>query len=448
MSLKIGLVSLGCPKNLVDSENMLGYIGKQYEITADPQEADVIIVNTCAFIETAKEESITTILQMVQYKQQNCKAVIVAGCMAERYAQELKKEIPEVDALVGVNDWQRITEVLEAISAPQYKPTIYRQEDSLALCSSTTPRVRTTPDYLAYVKIAEGCDNACSYCIIPKIRGGYRSRALEDIVAEVRVLAAQGVKEVVLIAQDVTYYGYDLYGRLALPELLRELNGIEDLKWIRLMYLYPQSFTDELLEAIATLPKVLKYIDIPLQHIADPVLEQMNRYDTKALICELLDKIRRRIPQVCIRTTFIVGFPGETDEDFAQLCEFVERYRFDNVGVFSYSQEEDTVAGEMLEQIDENTKQERYHELMSLQAQISEANNRNLEGQILEVVLESFDLEEPDTATARSYREAPEVDGAIFVENAADYAVGDFIRVEVLQGFTYELVAEPLDNTK
>lgn len=448
MSLKIGLVSLGCPKNLVDSENMLGYIGKQYEITADPQEADVIIVNTCAFIETAKEESITTILQMVQYKQQNCKAVIVAGCMAERYAQELKKEIPEVDALVGVNDWQRITEVLEAISAPQYKPTIYRQEDSLALCSSTTPRVRTTPDYLAYVKIAEGCDNACSYCIIPKIRGGYRSRALEDIVAEVRVLAAQGVKEVVLIAQDVTYYGYDLYGRLALPELLRELNGIEDLKWIRLMYIYPQSFTDELLEAIATLPKVLKYIDIPLQHIADPVLEQMNRHDTKALICELLDKIRRRIPQVCIRTTFIVGFPGETDEDFAQLCEFVEKYRFDNVGVFSYSQEEDTVAGEMLEQIDENTKQERYHELMSLQAQISEANNRNLEGQILEVVLESFDLEEPDTATARSYREAPEVDGAIFVENAADYAVGDFIRVEVLQGFTYELVAEPLDNTK
>ena len=257
-------------------------------------------------------------------------------------------------------------------------------------------------------------------------------------------MATQGVRELVLIAQDVTYYGKDLYGSLMLPELLRRLNAIEGIKWIRLMYLYPYSFTDELIATIAELPKVLKYIDIPLQHISDNVLAQMNRPDTKEQITRLLEKIRRAVPEVCIRTTFIVGFPGETDSDFEQLCEFVEEYKFDNVGVFSYSQEEDTVAGEMSEQIEEDVKQERYHELMSLQAKISEENNLAMEGRVLEVVVEAVSTEDTDTVVARSYREAPEIDGTIFVENATGLQVGDFLQVEIVQGFTYELLAEPV----
>ncbi len=445
MSLKVGLVSLGCSKNLVDSENMLGYIQQKYEITANPEDADVIIVNTCAFIETAKEESITTILQMLQHKTQNCRALIVTGCMAQRYAEELHNEIPEIDALVGVNDWEGILDVIERTvqNHPELQGKIYKSSN-MALYNSCTPRILTTPKHFAYVKIAEGCDNACSYCVIPSIRGGYRSRTMEDICAEAQKLATQGVRELVLIAQDVTYYGKDLYGSLMLPELLRRLNAIEGIKWIRLMYLYPYSFTDELIATIAELPKVLKYIDIPLQHISDNVLAQMNRPDTKEQITRLLEKIRRAVPEVCIRTTFIVGFPGETDSDFEQLCEFVEEYKFDNVGVFSYSQEEDTVAGEMSEQIEEDVKQERYHELMSLQAKISEENNLAMEGRVLEVVVEAVSTEDTDTVVARSYREAPEIDGTIFVENATGLQVGDFLQVEIVQGFTYELLAEPV----
>lgn len=445
MSLKVGLVSLGCSKNLVDSENMLGYISKHYEITANPEDADVIIVNTCAFIETAKEESITTILQMLQHKEKKCSALIVAGCMAERYTQELQKEIPEIDALVGVNDWAGIVEVIEQAVKKNEKllATIYKN-DNKSLYNACTPRVLTTPKHFAYIKIAEGCDNACSYCVIPSIRGAYRSRTMEDICSEVRDLVETGVQEIVLIAQDVTYYGSDIYNRLALPELLESLAKIEKIKWIRLMYLYPYSFTDTLIDAIASLPKVLNYVDIPLQHIADGVLTNMNRQDNKESIVKLLEKIRSRVPNVCIRTTFIVGFPGETEEDFQELCDFVEMCKFDNMGVFTYSKEEDTVAGEMLEQIDDDVKQERYHRLMSIQAKISEENNLAMEGRTLEVVVEGVDGSNKDTVMARSYREAPDVDGIIFVENAGASNVGEFIQVQIVQGFTYELLAEKI----
>lgn len=446
MSLKVGLVSLGCPKNLVDSENMLGFINaSKYEITPHPEDADVIIINTCAFIESAKEESITTILQMAQYKQEKCKTIIVAGCMVERYAESLLEEIPEIDAVVGVNDWQKIIEVIEQLDLAVEKQAqiVCTNSEQLALYSSAMPRLLTTPKHFAYVKIAEGCDNACSYCIIPRIRGEYRSRDKADILKEVTSLVEKGVREVILIAQDVTRYGEDLYGKLTLPELLSDLNAIEELKWIRLMYLYPQSFTDELIETMANLPKVLKYIDIPLQHISNKVLADMNRQDSKESISCLIDKIRAKIPNVCIRTAFIVGFPGETEQDFLELCDFVETYNFDNVGIFTYSQEEDTVAAEMPNQVDDFVKQERYHQLMSIQAKISEFKNQTLETAEIEVVIEGFDLEDKTVALARSYREAPEIDGCVYVENASGYQVGDFLQVEVLQGFTYEIVAEP-----
>lgn len=442
MKLKVGLISLGCPKNRVDSENMLGFIAEKHELVEDVSIADIIIINTCAFIESAKEESINTILEHLEFKKDNCKGVIVAGCMAERYAVELIAEIPEIDAVVGVNDWERILAVIDDIGQDMAaKGLIYRQDEHLALYSAAMPRTLTTPQHFAYIKIAEGCDNVCSYCVIPRIRGPYRSRKIEDIVEEVRNLAASGVREFVLIAQDTTYYGQDLYGQLMLPKLLEELNAINGVHWIRLMYLYPQSFTDELIQAMAKLPKVLHYIDIPLQHISDRILEEMNRRDTRASVSVLINKIRRAMPDVCIRTTFIVGFPGETEADFEELCSFVKAYRFDRVGVFTYSQEEDTLAAEMPEQIDEETKEYRKDSLMAIQAVISEEINRDLEERELEVVIEDFN--EEGVALARSYREAPEeIDGCIYLENAEECMEGDFVQAIVSQGLTYEVFAE------
>lgn len=442
MKLKVGLISLGCPKNKVDSENMLGFIAQRHELVEDVSIADIIIINTCAFIESAKEESINTILEHLEFKKDNCRGVIVAGCMAERYAVELVQEIPEIDAIVGVNDWERILSVIDDIAQElSSKGLIYKQTDHLALYSAAMPRTLTTPQHFAYIKIAEGCDNVCSYCVIPRIRGPYRSRKIEDIVEEVRNLAAAGVREFVLIAQDTTYYGQDLYGKLMLPKLLEELHALDGVHWIRLMYLYPQSFTDELIQTMAKLPKVLHYVDIPLQHIADNILEEMNRRDTRASVSVLINKLRRAMPDVCIRTTFIVGFPGETDADFEELCSFVKAYRFDRVGVFTYSQEEDTLAAEMPNQIDEELKEYRKDTLMAIQAVISEEINRDLEERELEVVIEDFN--EEGVALARSYREAPEeIDGCIYLENAQECMEGDFVQAIVSQGLTYEVFAE------
>lgn len=441
--MKLGMVSLGCPKNLVDSEVMLGLIReKNFTVTNDPADADIIIVNTCGFIESAKEESINTILQMSEYKTQgSCRYLIVTGCLSQRYADELAQSIPEVDAFVGTECFTDISWVIEQVMDGK---KVLHMTRNTAEQPVEMPRMLTTPEYMAYLKIAEGCDNCCSYCIIPKLRGPYTSRPYEAVMAEAKELAASGIKEIIVVAQDTTRYGEDLYGKLMLPQLLQDLNDLEGIEWIRVMYCYPNNFTDELIEAFATLPKVCKYVDLPLQHASNSLLASMNRYDTKEQVEALLKKLRTSIPGIVIRTTFIVGFPGETEADFEELKEFVAAQHFENAGVFKYSQEEGTVAGAMPNQIPEEIKENRYHELMALQAEISEELHQDLEGQELDVVIEGFDEENPSLAVARSYREAPDIDGSIFVENADNLHIGDFTKVRILQGFTYELVAEQI----
>ncbi len=445
--MKIGVVSLGCPKNLVDSETMLGLIHEEnYEITNDPSEAEIIIVNTCGFIESAKEESINTILQMAEYKKSgSCKYIIVTGCLSQRYAEELFNELPEADAIAGVEVYDEIGSIIKRVINGERFIMLERSKPDVIYTSKETflPRILTTPSYTAYLKIAEGCDNCCSYCSIPKIRGPYRSKPMEQVLKEAKALAANGVKELIVVAQDTTRYGEDLPGgKLLLADLLKELNKIESLKWIRVMYCYPNNFTDELIETFASLDKVCKYVDLPLQHASNRLLASMNRYDTREEVETLLAKLRKRIPEIVIRTTFIVGFPGETDADFEELKEFVEQQRFENAGVFAYSQEEGTVAGAMPNQIPDEIKQERYHELMALQAQISEEIHKDTEGQTLEVLVEGIEEDGSGLHYGRSYREAPDIDGLVFIENPGDIKPGCFVKVNILQGFTYESVGE------
>ena len=449
--MKLGLISLGCPKNLVDSEVMLGIIEKYHiEITNDPEAAEIIIVNTCGFIESAKQESIDTILSMAAYKTEGCcRYLIVTGCLAQRYAQELFQDMPEVDAIVGTNVYKDIAQVIERVMQGQrvlhLSETDFEKINLEGLQGNERnlpdPRKLTTPSYMAYLKIAEGCDNFCSFCAIPLIRGRYTSKPYEQIMAEARELVERGVKELIVIAQDTTRYGQDLYGKLRLAELLHDLNALPGLKWIRVLYSYPNTFTDELIEAYATLPKVCHYVDLPLQHASDRLLHAMRRRDKLSETEKLLKKLRERIPDIVIRTTFIVGFPGETEEDFAILKEFVTEQKFENAGVFQYSQEENTVAATLPEQIPEETKQERYDELMAIQAGVSEDVHRSMEDRELEVVVEGYESEEENLVAARSYREAPDIDGSIFVENAPGLNPGDFIRVRIEQGFAYEVVA-------
>ncbi len=445
--MKIGVVSLGCPKNLVDSETMLGLIHEEnYEITNDPSKAEIIIVNTCGFIESAKEESINTILQMAEYKKSgSCKYIIVTGCLSQRYAEELFNELPEADAIAGVEVYDEIGSIIKRVMNGERFIMLERSKPDVIYTSKETflPRILTTPSYTAYLKIAEGCDNCCSYCAIPKIRGPYRSKPMEQVLKEAKALADNGVKELIVVAQDTTRYGEDLPGgKLLLADLLKELNKIESLKWIRVMYCYPNNFTDELIETFASLDKVCKYVDLPLQHASNRLLASMNRYDTREEVETLLAKMRKRIPGIVIRTTFIVGFPGETDADFEELKEFVEQQRFENAGVFAYSQEEGTVAGAMPNQIPDEIKQERYHELMALQAQISEEIHKDTEGQTLEVLVEGIEEDGSGLHYGRSYREAPDIDGLVFIENPGDIEPGCFVKVNILQGFTYESVGE------
>ena len=449
--MKLGLISLGCPKNLVDSEVMLGIIEKYHiEITNDPEAAEIIIVNTCGFIESAKQESIDTILSMAAYKTEGCcRYLIVTGCLAQRYAQELFQDMPEVDAIVGTNVYKDIAQVIERVMKGQrvlhLSETDFEKTNLEGLPGKERilpdPRKLTTPPYMAYLKIAEGCDNFCSFCAIPLIRGRYTSKPYEQVMAEARELVERGVKELIVIAQDTTRYGQDLYGKLRLAELLHDLNALPGLKWIRVLYSYPNTFNDELIEAYATLPKVCHYVDLPLQHASDRLLHAMRRRDKLSETEKLLKKLRERIPDIVIRTTFIVGFPGETEEDFAILKEFVTEQKFESAGVFQYSQEENTVAATLPEQIPEETKQERYDELMAIQAGISEDVHRSMEDRELEVVVEDYESEEDNLVAARSYREAPDIDGSIFVENAPGLNPGDFIRVRIEQGFAYEVVA-------
>ncbi len=441
--MKAGIISLGCAKNLVDTEVMLGLLRESgVELTKKPREADILIVNTCAFIETAKQESITTVLNMAEYKTTGrCRSLIIAGCLGQRYGQTLLDEMPEADAIIGTGAWHRI---MEAVRETMNGKRVILVGENETIYDAKTPRILTTPGYTAYLKIAEGCDNRCSFCAIPMIRGRYRSRKVDDIVEEAKQLAANGVKEFNLIAQDTTAYGRDLYGEPSLPRLLRELVKIEDVRWIRTLYSYPRYFSDELIDLIASEEKLVKYVDLPLQHADNALLKKMHRADTRSSMEKLLRKIRDRIPGVAIRSTFIVGFPGETDEQFSSLYSFLEEQRFDKAGVFTYSAEDGTEAATLPGQISEDVMQERYHELMSLQCKISEEINQSLEGKELDVLIEGSDEEQENVAYGRSYREAPEVDGQVFVEGLSDAQPGEIVRARVSQGFTYDVVCEPV----
>ena len=448
MEKKLGYISLGCAKNLVDTEVMLGLLRDDgYTVTDDLSTADLIIINTCTFIEKAKEESINTILEAAQYKQTGaCKGLIVAGCLSQQYQDELFKEIPEIDALIGTGAWNRIMDALDSIEKGN---RISIMDDMTNIYDERMPRMQTTPRYSAYIKIAEGCNNGCTFCIIPKVRGAFRSRTMESILAEAKRLASMGVKEIVLIAQDTTSYGIDLSddGKPLLTALLKELTKVEGIEWIRMLYLYPTYFSDELLNLIVTEPKLAKYVDIPLQHINNDILKAMNRRDSRQDIEVLLKKIRSAADHITLRTSIIVGFPGETEEQFQELCDFVKDIKFDNMGVFTYSQEEGTVAGAREDQIPEEVKEERYHTLMAIQAGISEENNHNLEGTIHMAMVEEIEEEEGQRlAKGRLMCQAPDVDGNMFIENCrADLAEGDIIKVEVEQGFAYDVVANEVE---
>ncbi|KHM51492.1 ribosomal protein S12 methylthiotransferase [Anaerovibrio lipolyticus DSM 3074] len=438
--MKAGFVSLGCSKNLVDTEVMLGLIKeREIELVNDPSDADILIVNTCAFIQSAKEESINTILNMAEYKQPekgHCKSLIIAGCLGQRYGQELLDELPEADGIIGTEAWGRVTEVID--ETLKGNRLVIKGDETIY--DASVPRIPTTPKHTAYVKIAEGCNNRCAFCAIPLIRGKYRSRKLEDIVAEVRNLVDKGVREIVLIAQDTTNYGHDIYGEPRLAQLLRELCKVEGIKWIRTLYNYPRFLNDELIEVMATEEKIVKYVDIPLQHASNEVLRRMRRPDTKEQITALLKKLRERVPGVVIRSTFIVGFPGETEEQFQELKDFIQEQRFDHAGFFTYSKEEDTPAANMDGQVDDDVMQDRYHEIKAIQSLISQEINESLVDQVLEVIVEGHT--EDGTSYGRSYRQADDVDDLVYIEDDTTSKVGDIVKVRILQGFTEDLVGE------
>lgn len=442
---KIGFVSLGCSKNLIDTEVMLGILRDHHmEMTEDLSEANIIIVNTCTFIEKAKQESIDTILQASEYKKTGvCELLIVTGCLSQQYQKDLLKELPEVDALLGTGSWNRIW---EAIKEAQKGDRPCYMDDVHHLYDDETSRLRTTPSYSAYVKISEGCNNGCTFCIIPHVRGSLVSRPVNSVVAEVQKLAADGVKEINLIAQDTTSYGVDLAGRSLLPDLLRKLVTIDGIRWIRLFYLYPHYFTDELMDLIVKEDKICSYVDLPLQHISQSVLERMNRRDSQEDVLALIKKLVSHGRKLTLRSTFIVGFPGETEEEFRELCQFVEDTKFDDVGVFTYSREEGTPAARMEDQILEEVKEERYHQLMAIQAKVSEERNQELEGSVHTMLVERVEEENGICqAVGRIEVQAPDVDGLTYLENAEGVSAGDMIRVRISQGFAYDLVAERVE---
>jgi ribosomal protein S12 methylthiotransferase len=415
------------------------------EITEDLAVADVIIVNTCTFIEKAKEESIRTILDAARYKTEgNCRILIVTGCLSQQYKEQLLEEMPEIDALLGTGSWDRVGEAIDEVR--RGRKACY-MDDVSHLYDETMSRVRTTPGYSAYVKIAEGCNNGCTFCIIPHVRGGLCSRPVSSVVAEVQQLARDGVKEINLIAQDTTSYGVDLAGHSLLPELLRQLVKIEGIRWIRLFYLYPHYFTDELMELIVEEDKICPYVDLPLQHIAPTVLKRMNRRDTKEDVVALVKKLCAHGRRLTLRSTFIVGFPGETEAEFNELCDFVRESKFDDVGVFTYSQEEGTPAALMADQVPEEIKEERYHILMSIQAKVSEERNQEMEGTIHPFLVERIEEEAGRRqAVGRIDVQAPDVDGLTYLEDAGTAVPGDMLPVRISQGFAYDLVAERLDD--
>ena len=443
--MKIGFVSLGCPKNQLDTEVMLHEVDAAgYELTAEETEADIVIINTCAFIESAKKESIDNILDIAWLKEHHTlKGIIVTGCLAERYRDQIFEELPEVDAVIGVGSIHNIVDAIKAVEAKQ-RYSSYLPNDEVELGGG---RVLTTPDYTAYLKIAEGCDNRCAYCAIPAIRGRFRSRPMDELVEEAALLADNGVKEICLVAQDITRYGLDLYGEYSLAPLIRRIAHETSVKWIRLLYCYPDKITDELIDVIKTEPKVVKYIDMPVQHISDRMLTAMNRHGDSAMIRDVIARLRSAVPGIFIRTTFIVGFPGETEEDFIELCEFVKETRFEHAGVFTYSREEDTPAYSLPDQIDEQVKQERMDILMGIQLEINESLNETHVGQTLTVLCEGFDPVS-EAHYGRSEHDAPEIDGKVYFDSDRRIPAGAFVRVKIDEVVDYDLFGKAIEVIK
>ncbi len=444
--MKLLCVSLGCDKNLVDSEKMMGLLRADgWTFTDDEQEADAILINTCCFIGDAKEESVNTILEMADLKQNGkLKALLVTGCMAQRYKQEIIDEIPEVDAIVGTSSYDEIRNVLRKVLEQEGPVSCFKE-------LSYTPAVReervvSTGGYYAFLKIAEGCDKRCTYCIIPDLRGPYRSVPMEELVNEAKALAENGVRELILVAQETTLYGLDLYGEKRLPQLLSQLAKIPGIYWIRIQYCYPEEITDELIEVIKTEEKVCHYLDIPIQHASDRILKRMNRRTTRKQLEEMIRKLRREIPDIVLRTTLISGFPGETEEDHQTLMEFVDEMEFDRLGVFAYSAEEDTPAASFPDQIPQELKEERRDEIMELQQEIAFAHSEEMVGRILDVMIEGKVADEP-AYVGRTYMDAPNVDGLIFVDTGEALMSGDFVRVRVTQAAEYDLIGEVYDES-
>lgn len=439
MAVKIGMVSLGCPKNQMDAELMLAKLEKAgYKITAESGLADVVIVNTCGFIEDAKQESIDNILEFAQLKKERqIKHIIVTGCLAERYQQELVKELPECDCVLGLGANGDIVEAVEKVTAGD---SLYRFPPK-ECWSLEGDRLQTTPHFFAYLRIADGCDNRCTYCAIPLIRGGLKSRPMENILAEARKLVADGVKELILVAQDTTVYGKDLYGEARLPQLLRELCRIDGLRWIRLLYCYPEHITDELLDVMASEEKVLPYMDMPLQHASGKVLRAMNRPGDRASLTALIRRIRARVPDITLRTTVMTGFPGETKADFEELCGFIQDAQFERLGCFAYSAEEGTPAAQMPDQVSEKVKNRRRDIVMEEQSRISDRHNEAMIGRTLTVLVESFD-KYAECWFGRSEGDAPDIDGKVFFMPVGRVKPGDFVRVKITDIMDWDLIGE------
>lgn len=444
--MNIYFVSLGCDKNLVDSENMLGILQDNgYQLISEEQEADIIIVNTCCFIHDAKEESITTILEMAEYKKTGrLKALIVTGCLAERYKDDILKEIPEVDALLGTASFDQILEVTNDILRGE-KHSSFEGLDRLPKVQSK--RVLTSGSFSTYLKIAEGCDKHCTYCIIPQVRGNFRSVPMEDLLAEAGYLASQGVKELILVAQETTLYGKDLYGEKSLPKLLTELCKLEGIEWIRILYCYPEEITEELIEVMKKEPKICRYLDLPIQHASDRILKLMGRRTNKADLINIIAKLRKHLPDIALRTTLITGFPTETEEEHQELCEFVKKMRFDRLGVFTYSKEDNTPAAKLKPQITAKVKKQRQKELMKLQQEIVFEHTKELIGNCYQVFIEGKIAEEDQVYIGRTYMDAPSVDGFVFLNCNRELMSGDMVKAEITGAKGYDLVGDLVEGS-
>lgn len=437
--MKLLFISLGCDKNLVDSEMMMGLLhDRGYEFTDNEEEADIIVINTCGFINDAKEESINTILEMAKYKENNLKALIVAGCLVERYKNEILQELPEIDAIVGTTAFDKICDVVDDVLADKKHNEL---ESINKMCRPDVNRIITTGGYYSYLKIAEGCDKHCTYCSIPMIRGAYRSVPMDELVKEAGYLADNGVKELIIVAQEITVYGKDLYGEKKLPELLHRLCKIPGIQWIRLLYCYPEEITDELIETIRTEKKICHYIDMPIQHASDKILKAMGRRTNNAELRNIISKLRKEIPDICLRTTLITGFPGETEEDHHILLDFIDEMEFDRLGVFTYSPEEDTKAASLDNQVDEEVKLCRKDEIMELQQEISMDKSERLVGKEFEVIIEGKASDE-DVYVGRSYMDAPSVDGYVFINSEEELMSGDFAKVRIVKAMEYDLIGD------